>query len=188
MSSCASTYHAIEPELLDYSKPLVYNQIQFSYRYDVLSEVGNKKYPKKEKKNEIKVIAIKIVNNSKNNLLIGRDFDIISNENKIELLNSDSISKLIKQPVLPYLLYLAITPIKLTTTNGASVASFPIGYGLGPILAFGNLFLASNGNSQLKNELRSKDLTKREIKPGETVTGIISIKQKGFEPLSLNIK
>ena len=54
-SGCAMYYRPISPEKLNYNILEKNDGIEFSYRYDVLKERGNKKMGKKELKSSVKI-------------------------------------------------------------------------------------------------------------------------------------
>ncbi|MDJ1501878.1 hypothetical protein [Xanthocytophaga agilis] len=66
-----------------------------------------------------------------------------------------------------------------TVTN-----SFPIGYVVGPGLVIRNMMVAGNVNKRFVEELGKYSLINREIKPGETVYGLVFT----YDPLSVRIK
>ena len=73
LCSCAATYKPIMPENLNYTSNNLDDGILFSYKYDVLFETRNKKYAKHEEKERIKLIAVKITNNTGKKLSINND-------------------------------------------------------------------------------------------------------------------
>ena len=149
MSSCAAIYNPIEPSYLSYELAGNYNGLKLSYRYGILAELNNKRYARKENKQKIKLVVVKIENTSNQALVVGKDFNLISNGQAIEFINSAAAYQKLKQknwPALGFLL-LALTP-PVQTTNGASVADFPLGMVAGPMLAAGNIFVAINANKQ----------------------------------------
>ena len=56
LNSCASGYQKINPKGINYVSKNIENNILLEYKYDLLQ----KKYKKKETKNEVKLIAVKI--------------------------------------------------------------------------------------------------------------------------------
>jgi hypothetical protein len=176
MSSCAAIYNPIEPSYLSYELAGNYNGLKLSYRYEILAELNNKRYAKKERKHKIKLVAVKIENTGNQTLVLGKDFNLTSNGQAIDFINTADAYQKLKQKnwqALSFLL-LAFTP-PVQTTNGASVADFPLGVVAGPMLAAGNIFVAINANKQFQSELQSNTILGSTIKPQETRYGIVII-------------
>jgi hypothetical protein len=186
MSSCAAIYNPIEPAYLSYELAGNYNGLKLSYRYGILAELNNKRYARKESKQKIKLVVVKIENTSNQELVVGKDFNLISNGQALDFINSAAAYQKLKQknwPALGFLL-LALTP-PVQTTNGASVADFPLGMVAGPMLAAGNIFVAINANKQFQSELQNNILLGSTIKPLETRYGIIIINTAEENPIEI---
>lgn len=180
-TSCASSYHTINPSNVHYQASGINHDVEFSYKYDVLNERGNKKYAKKETQKLVKVVAIKLVNHSDQSFVFGKDLKVHSNNNPVSILEPLVIHKQLKQSVPIYLLYLLLTPMNLYTED----SSTPIGLVVGPGIAGGNMGMAAGANANFKKELESNFLNGRTIEAGETVYGLIGIMESGYNPLSL---
>ena len=63
-TSCASSFHSINPQKMPFNYTENTPDVQFSYVYDVLSMKRNKKYAKKETKLGMRVVAVRITNKS----------------------------------------------------------------------------------------------------------------------------
>ena len=186
MSSCAAIYNPIEPSYLSYELAGNYSGLKLSYRYGILAELNNKRYAKKENKQKIKLVAVKIENTSNQTLVLGKDFYLTSNGQAIDFVNTADAYQKLKQKnwqALSFLL-LALTP-PVQTTNGASVADFPLGMVAGPMLAAGNIFVAINANKQFRSELESNSLLGSTVKPQETRYGIIIINAAEENPIEI---
>lgn len=186
MSSCAAIYNPIEPAYLSYELAGNYNGLKLSYRYGILAELNNKRYARKENKQKIKLLVVKIENTTNQTLVMGKDFSLTSNGQAIEFINSAEAYQKLKQknwPALGFLL-LALTP-PVQTTNGASVADFPLGMVVGPMLAAGNIFVAINANKQFQSELQSNTILGSAIKPKETSYGIVIINAAAESPIEI---
>lgn len=181
ITSCASSYNVINPKRIIYQNRQLDTEINFSYKYDVLNERGNKKYAKKETLKGIKIVAIKVVNNTDSSFIFGRDYKVYSGGNPITLLDPNVLQKQFKQNVPVYLLYLLLTPMKLYSGESET----PIGYVVGPGLTIGNMAVAGGANKNFKNEIQSTYLNGRQINSGETVYGLIGIYDQGYNPLTL---
>lgn len=187
---CASSYKKINPKTLNYISKNTTNDLVFEYKYDLL----DKKYKKKEGKNNLKVVAIKITNNSDVDYVFGNNLNLVyENGNSVLILDNEITYKSLKQSPASYLWYLLLSPLKLYKTStdsyGRPVNSviFPIGIFLGPGLAGGNMYGASQANKNFKKDLNDYEIIGKPIKKGETVYGIIGIKSDRFEGLKLKI-
>jgi hypothetical protein len=181
LSSCAASYKRINPGNLKYPD---LDDSTFSYQYNVLLKAGNRKLSKKEAKSQMRVVAVKIFNNTGQTLEYRKNFRIYSGNNEVNLLGPVVTSANIKQTAGLYLLYLALTPTTLNVDNSGSI---PIGLVIGPGIALGNMFVASGANKRFKEELLDNDLENRAIANGESFYGLITIKDNGFMPLSFKL-
>ncbi len=188
-TSCASGYKAIHPPIVSYSNESVTDSIAFSYKYDVLWDSRNKKYAKKEAKRNIKVLAVKIVNNSGKTIVFNRNIRLYSNDKLIAPVDKDSLYEEFRQPAAAYILYLLLTPIHKMSVNFNGPSNiFPFGYIVGPVLAAGNILVASRANTNFKYELEKYNLLNREIPPGDTVYGLIGIEVNENLPLTMKVE
>jgi len=186
-SSCASSYKAINPSQLNY--PESSPDANFSYKYNVLKQANNKKLAKKEDKTDIKIVAVKIVNNTGYTLKYGLNYKIYSGNQVVDILPTSEVAPFIKETVPAYLLYLLLTPARLNVSSeSGKSSSTPIGYVLGPGLAAINMGIAAGANKKFKNEMDTYSPIDREINNGETFYGLIGIKIADYAPLSLKIQ
>lgn len=195
LTSCASRYKKINPETINYSSKSIESNILVEYKYDLLE----KKYKKKETKNNIKLIAVKITNNTEKDIISGKDFKLsYENGNEISLIETEKLFKTIKQSPASYLWYLLLSPLQFysgttTTSNGyytetKPANSFPIGLLLGPGLAGGNMIAASSANKNFKNELMAFDLNGKTIKKGETVYGLLGVNSNSYDSIKVKVQ
>lgn len=195
LNSCASGYKKIDPKTINYGSKSIENNILLEYKYDLLA----KKYKKKETKNEIKLIAFKITNNSENDIIFGKDFKLsYENGNEVNLIETQQLFKTVKQSPASYLWYLLLSPVQLysgttTTSNGSYTEtkpanSFPVGLILGPGLAGGNMIAASSANKNFKNELMEFDIIGKTIKKGETVYGLIGLNSNSYDSIKIKMQ
>lgn len=182
LTSCAATYTQINPPMVKY--PLVYKDSIFSYQYDVIRRAGNRKIAKKEMKGYMNVIAVKIYNNTAQPLEYGRNYRIFVGETEASLLGPEITADIIKQKAGFHFFYLLFLPTTLET----GTSSFPLGLILGPALAIGNYAVARTANRRFKDELIDYDIERKVIAPGETVYGLITLRDNGHLPLTLRIK
>ncbi len=195
LNSCASGYKKINPETLNYISKSFEGEILLEYKYDLL----DKKYKKKEINNNVRLIAVKITNNSNKEVVFGRDFKLTyENGNEVNLITPDNLFKTIKQSPASYLWYLLLSPMQFysgtTTTSDGFITetkpknTFPIGVILGPGLAGGNMIAASAANKNLKNDLLQFDLNGKTIQKGATVYGLIGVNAKSYDALKIKLQ
>jgi hypothetical protein len=191
LSGCAASYKPIYPVSLNYDSHQSEDGVELSYKYDVLRQNGNKKYAKKEDKKGVKLVALKITNNTQSVVNIGKNLTLYSGNNQIRPMEPMVIKESIKQIVPGYLPYLLLTFVNLTTTkeqNGMTEQNvIPIGLVLGPGITVGNMLIAGDANTKLLDELRLYNLIGRDIKPGETVYGIIGVRDIGYSPITVEV-
>ena len=187
LSGCASTYKPINPSTLNYNAHDLQDGIALSYKYDVLRERGNRKYAKKEAKKGVKLIAVKITNNTDSVINVGRDIAFYSGKNQLFLMEPMVVQESIKQNVLAYLPYALLTFVNLSVTNGSSTEIYPIGLALGPAATISNMVIAGTANKNLLDELYDYNILSRDIQKGESVYGIIGVRDIGFSPISVRM-
>jgi len=187
LTGCAMRYHSIDPVRQKYKSNGLENGIELSYKYDILRESGNSKYAKKEYKNGIKLIAVKLTNNTDSTLTIGKDILFFSGNKEVLSLSPVLIKNTIHQNEPAYLFYLLFTFTTFTVSNGYSAQTYPIGYALGPILTLTNLITASSANKNLLLELNRYDIMNKDLHRGETIYGIIGIREYSYDPISIRI-
>ncbi|MEY3500469.1 MAG: hypothetical protein RL308_2138, partial [Bacteroidota bacterium] len=188
LNSCASGYKKIQPKTINFASRSENNSIVLEYKYDLLE----KKYKKKEMNNGLKVIAVKVTNNSTNDLVFGKDIQLTyENGNELNLLETNVVYKAIKQSPASYLWYLLLSPMQFqtmtTNSNGQqqTSSSTPVGLVIGPGLAGGNMIAASSANKNFQSDLTENDIIGKVIKKGETVYGIIGIRSNNYDSIKV---
>jgi hypothetical protein len=186
LGSCASGYQMINPPTLNYLSTSTDKSVTLDYKYNLLP----KKYAKKETRNNIKLIAVKITNNSGGDLVFGKDIKLTyGNGSEVVLMENEQVFKVLKQQTATYLLYLLLTPITLnTSSNGQQTSSVPIGYVVGPGLAGANIIIAGSANGTFKEELLKYNITGTTIKNGSTVYGLVGINSPNFEGIKVKVQ
>ena len=186
LTNCASGYKMIEPKSINYVSTNETNNVKLEYKYDLL----DKKYAKKEIKKGVKLVAIKITNNSDKDLMFGRDVKLTyGNGTEIFVMENENVFNTLKQSPASYLWYLLLTPMNLyTAENGQQTSSTPIGLVVGPGLAGGNMIAAGSANKKFKTEILEYNINGSLIKKGETKYGLIGIKSGSFDSLKLKIE
>lgn len=191
MFSCASGYKTIAPKSINYISKSEANDVVLEYKYNLL----HKKYAKKEEKKGVKLVAVKVTNNTNRDLVLGRDLQLFfKNGNAVNVLENNKVFSSLKQSAASYLWYLLLTPVNFYTyeTNSRGVeettSSTPIGLILGPGIAGGNMIAAGSANKNFKNELSEFNIYGETIKKGETKFGLIGIMSNSYEALELKVE
>ena len=188
LTTCASGYKMIEPQSINYISSNESDGVKLEYKYDLL----DKKYEKKELKKGVKLVAVKITNNSAQDLMFGQDAKLTyENGTEVYVMENEKAFKTLKQSPASYLWYLLLTPVNFYTTETNSngfqqeTSSTPIGLVLGPGLAGGNMIAAGSANKKFKEEILEYNVNGTIIKNGETKYGLIGIKTDSFDALKL---
>ncbi|RTY73479.1 hypothetical protein [Flavobacterium sp. LS1R10] len=191
LNSCASGYKPIQPASLNYISNNTLHGVTLEYKYDLL----NKKYAKKETKKGLRLVAVKVKNNTEKDLVFGKDIKLnFESGNELYLLENEKTFKSLKQSPASYLFYLLLSPIQLFTTktnsNGMTeqTSSTPIGLIIGPGLALGNMIVASNANKKFKTELNDYSINGKIIKKGETVFGLITFQSDNYGAIKVRVE
>lgn len=184
-ASCASGYTSIQPKQLVYVESR--HDSLFAYKEGVLHAARNKKYVNKEIKRNLEVIAVRITNTTDHPIRYNSNYAIYSGDAAVVLLPPENAGRQIKQNAGLYLLYLLLTPMQLDFSSPNSQSSFPAGLAAGPAIAGSNTAIAASANKKFRQELALYDITKKEIQPGETVFGLITIKKGYRDPLTLRL-
>ncbi len=176
-TSCASYYRATKPETINYPSAIKTNEnLEFSYRYDILRDAGNKKYVNSERRKNIKLVAIKLTNNTEMTINLKDNVSFYCGDSKVLLLNSKEIHSKIKQAWPVYGLYLigaiSLAPLDILVFGG---------------IGAGNMIVANSANKKMMNEMSTYDITDKELKKGETIIGIIGFEALHADPISVKI-
>jgi len=186
ITGCASGYKTIGPDKLRYTSRADDQSVTLEYKYGVLTS----RYARKETNNGMRLVAVKITNNSGRDLIFGKDIKLTyTNDSELNIQDQEVTYQNLKQGWAGYLLYLLLTPAKLTTTsNGVQTSSTPIGYAIGPGIAGGNIIAATSANNNFKAELLKYDLNGNVIKKGETVYGLVGVKADNFDAIKIKVQ
>lgn len=192
LSGCAGSYHAIQPERITTYQSANPDGagVDFSYRYNALLTNGaNKKYVKKERKMGYQIVAVQVRNNTDSELNFSRDLELTFADRPIQPVSSVQAAHDLKQGVAIYLLYvLGIGQVGGTydpytgQTTGGTILPW------GPLVAAGNMLGASGANKNMRNELAAYDLSNKVLRPGETVYGIMALRETSVSPLKLTLR
>jgi len=191
-SGCAASYTPMHPErIATYQSSPTGTPLQFGYQYDALRQRGrNKKYAKKEQKKGYHVVAVRVTNTTAADVNFSRDAVLYSGDRPVQPVAAQLAAQDLKQGVWIYLLYVLLNPTftKTTTTNGYTTASDGTTLYIGPFIAGGNILGASLANANMRRDLENNDLINRTIRPGETVYGLISLREPTVAPLRLELR
>jgi len=183
LTSCASYYKPINAPAAPYTYSEQADGLAYSYQYDMLQLNGNKKYAKRELKNNIKVVAVKVTNTTDSTLHIGNDFKVMLGNLETTPVPPTVVAQKLKQGVPIYLLYLLLN-LNFTTTVDGQVSESKF-IPTGPPIAAYNLIVAANANSRFKQELITQNLLDKTVAPGETVFGLVSLNTLNAAPVRL---
>ncbi|MEZ7500336.1 hypothetical protein QO200_16500 [Flavobacterium sp. Arc3] len=190
LNSCASSFHPINPPSLNYLSKNTNSGVTFEYKYNLLE----KKYAKKEHKKNVKLVAIKITNNTENDLVFGRDITLTYDDNTmLSIMEKETVYRMLKQSPTSYLWYLLLAPVQFMKTETNSYgysetkSSFPIGLILGPGLAGGNMIAASSANKKFNTDLNDYNINGKTIKKGETTYGLIGVNSTNFDSIKIKM-
>lgn len=181
---CAQSYYALNPTKIAYTASNNLEDITLNYRYDILSEKGNKKISRKERKHNVKLVAVKITNNTDTVINIGNNAAFFSGNSITYPMDAISTKNSLKQSVPSHLFYLLLSPLTLSV-NGSN--PFPIGLILGPAISGGNMLVAASANNNLYKDLVQYDILFRDIQPGETVFGLVGFRNLDYAPLTIKL-
>ena len=187
-SSCASTYTSINPNSLNYVSKSTDKGVALEYKYELLS----KKYNKKEVAKGIRLVAVKLTNNSTKDLVFGKDLKLTyDNDNVLYVMENEKVFSSLKQNIATYLFYLLLTPLQFIKTEGngfqQKTSTTPIGLVIGPGLTAGNMITASSANKKFKKNLLEYNLNGKTIKRGATVSGLIGIRSDDYNAIKVKV-
>jgi hypothetical protein len=184
---CASAYRPIDPPTLYYQVSANTDEIDLSYRHDILAFRGNRRYSKLEKKHSFNLVAVKLTNNTTQTLNLERDLELYTERGSVFGVEPQAAAKTMRQKVWPYLFWcFANLTIYDTDQYGNPVVSafYPTGF----IIAAINMIIAGTANKNMKQELLHYDLYKKDIAPGETAYGILPIRDLNYQPIKIRMK
>ena len=193
-SGCAASYTPLLPERIVNSQPVAGpSGLSYAYQFDALQARGrNKKYAKKERKQGYHVVAMRVTNNTAAEVNFSRDVVLYYGDHPVLPVAGEVAGRDMKQGVFIYLLYVLLnfTVGGTTTSNGYGQTTTTGGSFLptGPFIAGGNILGASLANKNFREDLMRNDLTNRIIRPGETVSGVVCLRETSVAPLRLELR
>lgn len=190
-TGCAGSYTLIRPNSINtYTPSHSSGPVDMAYQFDALRlRGGNKKYTKKASKKAYQVVAVRLTNNWDREVNFSRDLNLLYGERPIVPTSSLAAAQDLKQGVPIYLLYLLLNlnvggttdPRTGTTTGGTFLPT-------GIFIAGGNMLGAGMANTNMRKEFAAYDLTNRNIKPGETVYGILPLRELSVSPIRVEMR
>ncbi|QQY82697.1 hypothetical protein JJL45_01495 [Tamlana sp. s12] len=94
LTNCASGYKEIQLKSINYISKNEDSDIILEYKYDLL----DKKYAKKETKRGVKLVAVRITNNSEKDIIFGRDVKLgYVNGHELYVMDNNKVYKTLKQ-------------------------------------------------------------------------------------------
>lgn len=185
--SCAASYKPIDPPSVNYRAYNDEEGLEFSYQYEVLAYRNNRRYEKKESKKGYNIIAVKLKNKTDRVLDFSRDIQISTMQGvPLMLADNETSAKNLRQGVFGYLLYglLVYREVECVNNECEVKQTIPIGLGIAAL----NMLVAGGSNAKMRSEFVQYNIVNRAIKPGETVYGIICLRDIGFQPLTAKLK
>ncbi len=188
ISGCARSYHIINPTTVYYNntKPLT-EDVKISYKYDEQLNARNKRYSKKEKKNNMALIAVKVENNSNSTLVLNsNNFQVFtSSGTTLPFISGNTYTEVVKQITGIYLLY-GIAGLSYswgTDVNGnefKEITFNPI-----PLLiGLGNTLLAHFANKSQIKSIQLNRILDKPILPGSSLSGFLILPVSGYPELN----
>jgi hypothetical protein len=172
-TGCASNYHFIEPLKLDFQQPtdtLTGGLVQITWRYNVLKDAGNRRYARKEKRNRVSLLALRIDNRSADTLRFPEDF----------LVSTDSVL------LEPLLLEEAGEALSQTFVEDNPAADVDAGTTLDFITGLFNTGIQLKANLRFAKEMMEYYLVYSDIMPGSVVVGLVALPVKSGAPLKFS--
>lgn len=185
MGGCAASYTPINPEARKYRTGDSLAPVTFFYKYDVLGIQGNKRYVKKEAKNGLSVLSVKITNNT-DSVINTSSIKLYASTRQIIPMNATSAALQLRQGTVAYLLYCLMFLTISSNSSSYGEDQHPTIIPIGIPIGIGNMIGAGSANQNLLREFMKYDITDRIIKPHETLYGIITLKETTHEALRID--
>jgi hypothetical protein len=195
LQSCASFYNPVYPKHVKHNMHESVGDISFSYKYDVMSINGNRKYVNRVKEQGYQVVAYKITNNSSDSLVIGKNLVFMSQNEKIMMSDALYTAKPVKQIAAGFLPYLAASFFFLYTgavksPYSGEIVSYdkkiPIGFIISLPITIGNMIVASNNNTEFYDNIRLNDMNGKMLLPKSSISGLLVFQNETQVPLTIS--
>jgi hypothetical protein len=185
ITGCASFYRSIDPQNFSYEHPVVNNCLKYDYQYDILASSKNRKLSNKELRHDLRVVGVELTNLTDHDIIFSKDIKVFMGESPIMPVIPGIVKARIHQ-VAPWYLFYCLGVVQFTKTDEENSTTYVIPLGI-PI-AIANMIVASSANQKFMKDLIRYDLSKKVIRSGETVYGIVSFNAKGSEPLRFQFR
>lgn len=187
-TSCARTYHVIEPSLYNYeNKKTLTDEVSISYYYNVQHQGNNKPYARKERKKHKRLVAIKMVNNSDSVITLSQENFYIktSSGRDIRIIDDVTYTKAIRQYSETFVLFYGLAGISYRWESVNGQVSTELTYNPIPlIIGIGNAIYAEISNSKQKQNLANNQIFNKPIHPKSSLYGLIAIEEAGYPELN----
>jgi len=187
LTSCAAFYKVPnEKSFFFQNESNIDNKIEISYLYDIQSLAGNKRYANKERKYNVRTVALRIKNISQDTItLTQQNLYIYAAGKGVTQMAIMPYTKMVKQTIPTYLLHSLwnFFTYRQTTFNGKSETRFNY-YPVGTAVGILNMAVAAQANTDNRKYLQKKEIFNKPIPPGETITGIVILALRSYETLT----
>lgn len=182
--SCAASYKPILPYRMSYGTLQNGGGLDYSYRYGILTETGNKKYANKEAKHGVKLIAIQVENTTDQEIILREHAKFYVGGKIIFPMEAKQVQQQIKQPAGAYMLWTLLW-LNFTKCENRDCTTIPLPIGL--LIGLINTGKASGANKALYTELIANNILDKKIAPGEKATGLIGISSEDSLPMEIKL-
>ncbi|MEM9884907.1 MAG: hypothetical protein AAF849_03375 [Bacteroidota bacterium] len=184
-ASCASPYHSLQLNRIDYEPVNEGGAVEYSYRYDAMQAAGNKKIARKEDRRDVHLVAFQFKNNTNRTLVIGEDVQFYANRRMLYPLKVNEPYRALKQHPWTYALYLPLVlNINLNNNDSSNGLTIPIGLGIGT----GNIIVSAVANKKFAGELFDNYLLGKSLRPGESKSGLLASRVLDFTPMKIELE
>lgn len=176
LSSCASKYRNLEPTTLKFDQlpdTLKTGNVAFSWKYDVLGSARNRKYARKERWHNVRLLAVRVVNLSADTLFLPENLVVFSEKDTLRMLSADDAYAELRQNI-------ADEPL----ASGGSVGDWLIEI----IIDWRNQRVQKKANGRFSDELDQFYLTPSFVAPGKTTVGLLALPMKKKKPLRFDLR
>lgn len=171
-SDCAGTYKTFKMESIPFKEPVsTDDKILYSSRQGVMYNTRNYKPAKREQKDQLSLVAIKVINQTDLPIALGDLAYSCGGSTSVSPISMDEYLKQVKQKAGLYWLYLAgVVPNPFCK----GCLKYVIPWGVAPAAI--NFGIAHKNNKKMEKELRSYDLSGRVLQPHDSILGVLPFK------------
>jgi hypothetical protein len=180
LSGCATRFSEFSPSTFSYKSSSTVDSLEYSLCFNILEKTGNTRYSKIEKKKNLELVAVRVVNHSSSPLMLTEEnFKFLSGGFNIVYVTPEDYYLQVKRHPGYYFFWLFANPsyTKTTVTSGGygspHVNQKIIVIPLGIPIAIYNYALARNSNNHFRKNLQEYALLKKTLQPEEIVYGYI---------------